>query len=150
MFGSAFPPLPSTGVHPECVYDLYPIGRLNRPHEPTKHLLNRNSRESDTQTTADEAEAFVSSRLLIFQQAGRRVDRGLQSISHRQLFNPPTCSRWSFSYSSSLTLMPPRRTICAGTPTTTQSSGTLFSTTAFAPIVTRWPIRIGPRTFAPA
>jgi hypothetical protein len=75
MFGSAFPPLPSSGVHPECVYDLYPIGRLNRPHEPTKHLLNRTSRESDTQITADEAEAFVSSRLLMFQQAGRRVDR---------------------------------------------------------------------------
>jgi hypothetical protein len=46
--------------------------------------------------------------------------------------------------------VPLRRMIRAGTPTAMQSSGTLWSTTALAPMVTRSPIAIGPRIFAPA
>ncbi|ONI42119.1 hypothetical protein AN640_07640 [Candidatus Epulonipiscium fishelsonii] len=38
----------------------------------------------------------------------------------------------------------------AGTPTTVLPLGTSFITTALAPILTLFPIVIGPRTFAPA
>ena len=40
--------------------------------------------------------------------------------------------------------------MCAGTPATMQLSGTSFTTTALAPIMTLFPIRTGPRILAPA
>ena len=46
-------------------------------------------------------------------------------------------------------LRPSTRTVWPGLPTTVEFGGTSWTTTALAPILAPWPIRIGPSSFAP-
>ena len=65
---------------------------------------------------------------------------------HAPLTYNPIFFLYLLGYVSRLVI---RRTIFAGTPTTTTLFSTDFNTTAFAPTITLFPIQISPKTFAP-